>query len=226
VDFLVGEVEGLVDQLLLGFLDLRGLGDQHPDLVLGVACARRVAWVDAEQADDEVGRLLHDPDQRLGDEVEAFERDDEPQHELLARRERERLRHELAEYDVEVRDDEQGDGEGGPRREPRVEDFREDRLADGADEDRERRHAELGRGDEADGIVEEADGQPRTPAAGVRDRGQSRPPRGHQRVLGRDEVGVPQHEQENGDDAVESCHAPRREARVLGGRSSSNFFRV
>ena len=58
-------------------------------------------------------------------------------------------------------------------REPRVEQLREDRLADGADEDRERRDAELRRGDEANGIVEEPDRQARAAAAGVREIGQA-----------------------------------------------------
>ena len=88
----------------------------------------------------------------------------------------------------------------GGRREPRVEHLRQQRLADGTDEDRERGHAELRRGDEADGIVEQFYGQARAAAAGVREIGQAGPPRRDERVLGRDEVGVPQHQQENRDE--------------------------
>ena len=44
---------------------------------------------------------------------------------------------------------------------------------------------------------------------------------GHERVLGRDEHRIPQHEQENDDDAEGVAHAPFSGARVLGGISSS-----
>ena len=105
-------------------------------------------------------------------------------------------------------------------REPRVEVARDQRLADGAHRDAEDGDPDLHRADEPHGLVHQAQGAAcrqrvhllETPAA-----------RGHERVLGRDEDRVPQHEQEHEDDAEEVAHAPLSGARVLGGCSSSKL---
>ena len=56
-------------------------------------------------------------------------------------------------------------------------------------------------------------------AAGVGLGLETRPPRRHERVLGRDEDRVPQHEQEDREDAEGVAHAPLSGAWVLEGSS-------
>ena len=51
---------------------------------------------------------------------------------------------------------------------------------------------------------------------------EARTPRGHEPVLGRDEVAVQQDERRDGEEFEEEGHAPLSGARVLGGLSSSN----
>ena len=57
------------------------------------------------------------------------------------------------------------------------------------------------------------------PAAGGGLGLEPRPPRGHERVLGRDEDRVPEHEQEDREDAEGVAHAPLSGAWVLEGSS-------
>ena len=57
-------------------------------------------------------------------------------------------------------------------------------------------------------------------AAGLRLRLEPRPARGHERVLGRDEDSVPEHEQEDREDSECVAHAPLSGARGLEGSSS------
>jgi hypothetical protein len=84
----------------------------------------------------------------------------------------------------------------------------DERLADRAEGDRERRDAELHGTDEADGAVHDPERDPRAAVTAVGQLAQARAPRRHERVLGRNEERVPQHEQENHDDAEEFAHAP------------------
>ena len=62
-------------------------------------------------------------------------------------------------------------------------------------------------------------------AAGLGFRLEPSAPRGHERVLGRDEDRVPQNEQEDREYAEEVAHAPLSGAWVLGGSSSSKLAR-
>jgi len=52
------------------------------------------------------------------------------------------------------------------------------------------------------------------------------PPRGHEAVFGRDEEGVQQDQNADGDELEEDRHAPTPWAVVLGGISSSNYGEV
>ena len=121
---LVGEVEDLVEHLLLFLLELAFDGralEQHLQLGLGVDgtfCAR---WLQSERAQGEVARALQEPDQRLEQEEEGANRRGDEQRGLLGVAERDSLRDELTRHDVEVRQDEQREHDRDHRRHHRVE---------------------------------------------------------------------------------------------------------
>ena len=135
-DVLVGEVEHLVDHLLLAALDLALLGrarEQHPQLDLGMRRVLGAGHLLAERLQHVLGRALQEPDERL-------EEDEEPAHGRRHRKrdplrvaERDPLRDELADHDVQVGDDQQREDHGEDRRQRRLEQVREHLLAEGAD---------------------------------------------------------------------------------------------
>ena len=139
-------------------------------------------------------------------------------------RECERFGHELAQGHVQVRDDGEAEDDGDRARQERVEEVREQGFAHGSQEDREERDAELGRRDEADGVVDQLDRESSPRRAGVDELAQTGAPRGHERVLGHDEERVPQDHQENRDYLEENGHAPLPGAWVLGGISSNSWL--
>ena len=69
-------------------------------------------------------------------------------------------------------------------------------------------------------MVHQVEGGARTAAAGFRVGLEARPPRRHERVFGRDEDRVPEHEQEDREDAEGVAQAPLSGAWVLEGSSS------
>jgi hypothetical protein len=164
VHLLVREVEDLVEHLLFGRRDHTGVlrgGNDHPDFLLVVrddACRR---GLDPEQARDAVRGLLQEPDDRIRGEVEGLDRQRHPQRRRLVLRQRDCLRDELAERDVEVRDDREGDDERDGVSEERVEEVLDERLADRAERDGEGRDPELDSADEADRAVHDAERHPR-----------------------------------------------------------------
>ena len=67
---------------------------------------------------------------------------------------------------------------------------------------------------------------PRAPHASVCELLEARASRRHERVLGRDEEAVREHDQENGEELERNRHAPFSGAQVLGGSSSSKMLRA
>ena len=102
------------------------------------------------------------------------------------------------------------------RRQRRLHQVGDQRLADGTDEDREDRDSELRARDEPDRLVHEPQRRLGATAAAQGALLQPRSSRGDQRVLGRDEDRAPQHEEEHDEDAEKNAHAPSG-APVLGG---------
>ena len=222
VDLLVREVEDLVEHLLLVGRDharVLGAGDDVADVLLGVgehACRR---GSDAEEPRHRVRRHLQQPVEGPDDRLEDLERDRDQLGDRLRPLQGERLRHELAERDAEVREDQERERVGDPVRDGRVEVAGEQRLADGAERDPEDGDPDLDGADELDRMVHQVEGGARPAAAGFRVGLEARPPRGHQRVLGRDEDRVPEHEQEDREDSKGVAQAPLSGAWVLEGSS-------
>ena len=222
VDFLVREVEDLVEHLLLGRRDharVLGAGDDVANLLLGVGELAGRRRRDPEEARDRVSRDLQQPGERLHDRLQDLERDRERLRDRLGPLQRERLRHELAERDAEVGEDQEREHVRDPVRERRVEVARQERLADGTEGDPEDGDPDLDGADELDRVVHQVERGARTAAAGLRVRLEARPPRRHERVLGRDEDRVPEHEQEDREDSEGVAHAPLSGAWVLEGSS-------
>ena len=141
VRLLVGEVEDLVEHLLLRLLDLLGLRDDQADVLLRVHRHPGRRRLDAEEPRDAVRRSLQDPDERVGDPAQPVERHGEPERQPLGPLERDRLRHELAEDDAQVRQDQEREQERDAARDPVAEEVREERLSERTEEDPEDRDA-------------------------------------------------------------------------------------
>jgi hypothetical protein len=225
VDLLIREVEDLVDHLLLRLLDhpgVLGRGHDVADVLFGVGDDAGRGRLDSEEACERVGRRLEEPDERVGGHVDGLDRKCDPESGGFVLGQSDGLGDELAERHVEVRDEREGENERQRRGDDRIEEVLDQRLADGAERDRERGDAELDRADEAHGVVHDPECHPRPAVACVSELHQPRPSRRDERVLGRDEKGVPRHEQENGDDLEKNGHAPIPGALVLGGISSNS----
>ena len=132
------------------------------------------------------------------------------------------LRDELADDDVQVRDQEERDRERDDRGGDRVEDVREDRLAQGTDGQARGGHAELHRGDEPRRVRGDLEDETGAAVALVAQLGDPRAARRDEAVLGRHEKRVQQQETCDREKLKKEGHAPLSGARVLGGWSSSN----
>ena len=102
---------------------------------------------------------------------------------------------------------------------------RDDRRADRAEQDPEDRDADLNRADEPHWLVHELERRPRSATSALGPRLETAPPRSDERVLGRHEDRVAEHEQQHGDNTERLVHAPFSGAQVLGGSSSSKMVR-
>ncbi len=221
---LVREVEDLVEHLLLGRLDHAGvLGRRHDvaDVLLGVRDHTSRGRRDPEEAGDGVPRRLQHPHDRVHDPRQPVERPCHRHGQALRALERDRLGRELTEDDAQVGQDQEGDDERDAARQA-VEVARDQRLAHGTEKDPEDADPDLDDRDEADGIVHEPQGDLRVAASSLGTLLQACPARRHERVLGRHEHRVPQHEGEDREDSEEVVHAPLSGARVLGGSSSTS----
>jgi hypothetical protein len=206
VGFLVGEVEDLVEHLLLRLLDLLRLRDDQADVLFRVHGQAGGRGLDAEQARNGVGRLLEHPHQRIRDPAQPVERDGEPDGHALRPLQRDRLRHQLAEDDAQVGQDEEREDERDAARHPVVEEARQEGLPQCTQQDPEDGDPDLDGGDEANGLVEQTERRPRPPVAAPRQLLEPGPPRRDERVLGGDEDRIPQNEQENDDDTEGIAH--------------------
>jgi hypothetical protein len=230
VSLLVGEVEDLVEHLLLLLLDLAVLA-RAPKHQLQLRFGKDAflasrARLDPEEPREGVRGFLEEPDEGVRGNVERLHGKRDPERGRLVPLERDRLRHELAERDVQVRHDRESQAERETGREDGLEIVLEERLTHGAEQQRKERNPELNRPDEADRVVHNPQRDPRPQVPLGSELVEPRPARRHERVLGRDEERVPQHDQENRDDLQENGHAPSSGAQVLGGISSSNYGSV
>ena len=169
----------------------------------------------------QLGRALQDPDQRAHDDEEGADGRRHGQRGALGVAKRDRLRHELADHDVEEGQDEVRQDHGEHRREHRVEDLRERVLAERADRQRGERHAELHRGDEPRRRVGDPEHLTRAPVARAGELGQAGSPHGDEAVLRGDEEPVQKDQHRDGEELEEECHAPLSGAWVLSGSSKS-----
>ena len=223
---LVGEVEDLVEHLLLLRLDLAAPGrvaEQHPQLGLGVDAALRVR-LEPERAEDELRRALQHPDHRLHQHEEAAHGVRHRERRPLRIVERDALRHELADHDVEERDDEEREDHGDHRRDERVEDLHERMLAERSDRQARERDAELHRRDEARRVGRDPQHGARTAVALLLELGEPGAPHRHEAVLGGDEERVQKDDRRDGDQLERKCHAPPSGASVLGRSSAKKIY--
>ena len=224
-DLLRGEVEDLVEHLLLGLLELSDV----------LRCAHAVTDVLA-RVGDHPGRRgghpkepehrirghLQDPDERVRDAGEEVDGDGEGHGKPLRALERDGFRYELTEDDGEVREDDEGHGEGDPGRERRLEEVGEEWLADGADQDGEHGDPELDEPDEAHRLVHQPERGSRTSAALLGSLVEARATPGDERVLGGDEDRAPHDQEEHDDDPQEDAHEHTSPAFVTAGQSPRN----
>ena len=166
---LLGEVEDLVEHLLLGRLDLTrvlGGGDGLPDVLAGEGDHSRRRGLDPHQAQHRVRRVLQDPDdgrEHTRDDVEwNGKRDGDPLRLLKC----DRLGDELTDDDRQVGQDRERDHVGDPARQE-LEIPRDERLADGAECDAEHRDPDLDGRDEPHRLVHEPERDHRGAATGL-----------------------------------------------------------
>ena len=136
--------------------------------------------------------------------------------------ERDSFRHELADHDVQVGDDQQGEDDGEERRHDAVELVGEHLLAERADGEARDRHAELHRRDEPRRVAGDPTHRSRALVPLVLELQDAGPARRDEAVFSRDEERVHQDEAGERQHLEGERHRERPEdARVLGGRSSS-----
>ncbi len=136
--------------------------------------------------------------------------------------ERDPLRHELADHDVQIRDDQQRDDHREHRRHKGVELVGEHLLAERADPEARHRHAELHGSDEPRRVAGDLEHLPGAAIPLVLKLEDPRSARGDQAVLGPDEERVRNDQANKGQHLEGERHRERPvDARVLGGRSSS-----
>jgi hypothetical protein len=177
-----------------------------------------------EDPQEAVRGHLQEPDERIGDARQPVERNGKRDRQRLGLLQRDRLRDELADDDREVGQDRERDQERHGVRQRRLHEPRQQRLADGTEQDREDRDPDLHGRDEADRVVHQAERRLRAPSATLGTFLQARSPPRDEGVLGRHEHRVPQNEQEHDDESQRSAHAPSG-APVLGGFSSPTMIR-
>ena len=224
-DVLVAEDEDLVDHLLFLVLDLALLArarEQHAELRLGERLALGARRLEPEQVEDAVGRLAQHPDERREEREEDPHRRRDPERGALRMAERDALRDELAEHDVEERQQQVGEGDREHCRHPGLERVRERLLAERTDTQRGQRDAELHRGDELRRIARDPQDRAGPAVSLVVKLDDPRPPGRHERVLGRDEEGVQQDQDPDADQLESESHAPTPGAHVLDGSSSTS----
>ena len=196
-DLLVGEVEDLVEHLLLLLLELAALGgsvEEHLQLGLGESAALLTRRLEPEDAQYGVGRVLEHPDQRPHQDEEPADGPGDEDGGRLRVPQGDSLGNELADHDVQVGDDEERERERDDRGRDRFEDVREDGLAESTDGQARDGHAELHRGDEARRVRRDVQDEARAAVALVAELGDAGATRRDEAVLGRHEERVQQEE--------------------------------
>ena len=207
------EIEHTFDHRLLVLLHhsfAQALSDEHLDLVrtVGMFDAVRIANGGADQPQEQPGRAVEQPDRRRRHAVEGEERTGEVTTHRLRTQERDGLRSEFAEYDVEVRDEDEGDDDGrrvecrrprgeAQRAEQRLDRPGDRRLADPAQAERREGDPELGTRDGAVEIALRPADNPGQTVAAIGQFVYAGASRADERKLRRDEEGVRRYEREN-----------------------------
>ena len=175
----VEQLEDVGEQppLLLGELGRLPRGEQETKLLLRVRDLVLTDRPDADQAENAVGGVVEQPDRGKHRPVEDVERRRRPQRRAARQPDRDRLRHQLAEDDVEHADGgerggerdrvEQGGRHAGDTGDERLDQPGEGRFADPAEGDRGEGDAELGRRQIGVEVPEHVRGQPRAALAGL-----------------------------------------------------------
>ena len=205
---LVGEVEDLVEHLLLDGLELThvlGRGDGMPDVLACVRDHPRGRRFHPQQPEHGIRRVLEQPDDRVRDLGEDVERDREGNRDRLGFLKRDRFRDELAERHRQVGQDEERDHERHAARQE-VEVARDQRLADGTERDAEDGDPDLHRRDEPHGIVHQPQRGARRAVPACCAPLEAVPARGDQRVLRRDEHCVAEHQEQDENEAPGVAH--------------------
>jgi hypothetical protein len=184
-------------------------GEEHAELGLGQRIALGTGRLEPERAEHELARPLQHPDERREHREERAHGHGDPEGRRFGVAERHALRHELAEDDVEVGEDEVREDHGDDRREPRLEGVRERLLAESTDTQRGERDAELHRRDEARRVRRDAQHVARAAVPLVMELDHPRPARGDERVLRRDEERVQQDQDGDADQFDRERHVSR-----------------
>ncbi len=172
----------------------------------------------AEQAEDGVGARVEGHDDRAHRAADRHERRREEERRPVRHRERDVLRHHLAEHDVEEGDHHQRHDEGdgaddllrpAGRAERDLQEVVDRRLGDVQDEQRAHGDAELRRREHEGRVLHREERRPRAALAALGERLDLRAARGDDGELGADEEGV--HEEEH--------HQPREAGPVTHGRA-------
>ncbi len=121
-------------------------------------------------------------------------------------------------------DDQERERERDQGRKDRVEDLRQRLLAEGADGQARRRHAELHRRDEPRRVGDDLEHVACTPVALLLELADTRLPRRHEPVLRRDEERVQQDQRRNGEEFEKESHVIAPSGGRLGMSSSSNWI--
>ena len=208
VDAALAELEHAADHLLLLGLDRALLPSPLDEDAQLLARDRLVGDVaDAEHPRDDVGGRGEEPDDRPQQHAEQLDRTGEQEGVPLGVGERERLGHELPEHDRREahaeRDDEQRDEVSRPcerpdRRERVGERARDAGAGEGRGEEADERDAELDRGEQRSGPLDEVADAVGALLALVAELAQAAAADGDERDLGRHEH--PVHDDEQGDD--------------------------
>jgi hypothetical protein len=156
---LLVEVEDAGEHRRIGLVELAALGrlgHQEAQLVRRVHVLELRHRLDLHHAQQDVRRSVQDPDRRIADAREQHERTRDELADRFRLRERNALRRELPEHDVQEGDDEERRGDGGgrvhrgggrgdsDRLEALVDQRRERRLTDPAEGQRREGDPELG----------------------------------------------------------------------------------
>ena len=220
---LLAELEDALEQpgvLLQHAAAFGALLDEHPDLLGRVQPLVLAGGRDAHAPEEPVGGAVEERDRPRHDPGEAHQRRGHPAAHRLGIEQRQRLRHQLAEDDVQHGDDDERDrrryavrGERGERvRQPvegALDQAGERRLADPAEAQRGERDPELRGGDVAVERLYGASCQPSFAIPRAGELVEPRAPRADQGELGRHEEGV----REDQDDDRDKTEAYWRRSR-------------